>query len=632
MVSKMLYLLLLTGLFKLVCCDKMDLYSQTDEVIILDGSNLKETLKNQSSMWLVEYYSSWCGTCHEFAPIFKKFAKDVAEWSCVINVGVVDCSEKWNSENCRSMNVQATPSLRLYSSIWNGTDVGTSVESSPSSKSIREKIIPFIEKDIENLKWDHNVSKPTFRPLSYDDLKTQLQHKERPLHFVVVLENSTSLMGKEVILDTSSCSNIEVRLMGESGGLQLSRELSLNREQLPHVVLFTRDEKPRVIDVKLKTRYFYVHELESLPDVGKPVAKFDWQLISQSESDGGRDWIGNSNIKNLSAIQWDRSYVIDIESAMNYMLSVEVSSNKNLYGDKLEAMKKLTKAFVETKEHFPGRRATYEFFENLERWLEDNGLFEYEEWRSFLDRQPGFPRSSHKWAGCQSGQASLRGYPCGLWTMFHALSVAYHNAGIQDQSSFYEAMKGYVTNFFSCIECRNNFKREIEQIRFDGETNKNSAAMLWLWRLHNSVNARLHNNSRSEDMDHPKVQFPINQQCPGCHKTTRTSKKFPKAGMDTWDEARVVSYLVERYSVQNLLLDYLPEIPPQIYDYYVTPDTPYASYPRFTSIDFNLCVFFWVTSVMLCGYACLTMRRRRGKGDFRTKHKGYRLLPAKSSW
>ena len=43
----MLYLLLLTGLFKLVCCDKMDLYSQTDEVIILDGSNLKETLKNQ---------------------------------------------------------------------------------------------------------------------------------------------------------------------------------------------------------------------------------------------------------------------------------------------------------------------------------------------------------------------------------------------------------------------------------------------------------------------------------------------------------------------------------------------------------------------------------------------------------
>ena len=45
--SKLLYLLLLTSLFKLAYCDKMDLYSQTDEVIILDGSNLKETLKNQ---------------------------------------------------------------------------------------------------------------------------------------------------------------------------------------------------------------------------------------------------------------------------------------------------------------------------------------------------------------------------------------------------------------------------------------------------------------------------------------------------------------------------------------------------------------------------------------------------------
>jgi len=30
------------------------------------------------TLWLVEYYSSWCGHCQEFAPIFKALAKDIA--------------------------------------------------------------------------------------------------------------------------------------------------------------------------------------------------------------------------------------------------------------------------------------------------------------------------------------------------------------------------------------------------------------------------------------------------------------------------------------------------------------------------------------------------------------------------
>merc|ERR1719427_367087 len=584
-------------------------------------------------MWLVEYYSSWCGTCHEFAPIFKKFAKDVAEWSFVMNVGVVDCSEKWNSENCRSMAVEVTPSLRLYSSAWNGTDVGTSIEGLTSSKSIREKIIPFIEKDIVNLKWEHEVSKPILQPITYDNLQVQLRTDERPLHFVVVLENSTSLMGKEMILDTSSCSNIEVRIMSESGGLKLVQELSLDSQQFPHVVVFTAGQKPRVLEVKLKTRYFYVHELETLPDVGKPVAKFDWQIISQSQSDGGENWNGNSNIHNLSGIQWDRSYVIDIESAMNYMLNVEISSNKVLYGDKLDAVKKLTKALTVTREHFPGRKSTYEFFTSLNAWLEDKTSIEYEEWNQFLHTQPGFPSSNHRWVGCQSRQASLRGYPCGLWTMWHALSVAYHNARVQDQSSFYEAMKGYITNFFSCLECRNNFKKEIEQIRFDGETNKESAPMLWLWRLHNSVNTRLHNNSRSEDADHPKLQFPISNQCSDCHKTTMTSKKFPKVKLESWDEGKVVEYLVARYSSENLLTDYLAndKIVPQNdnfdLDPNITPDTSYTLRPNFTSIDFNLCLFFWMMSVALCGYVCCAFRRRRTFNLRRHDNYAYRLLP-----
>jgi len=59
----------------------------------------------------------------------------------------------------------------------------------------------------------------------------------------------------------------------------------------------------------------------------------------------------------------------------------------------------------------------------------------------------------------------------------------------------------------------------------------------------------------------------------------------------------------------------------------ITPDTSYTLRPNFTSIDFNLCLFFWMMSVVLCGYVCCAFRRRRTFNLRRHDNYAYRLLP-----
>lgn len=98
------------------------------------------------------------------------------------------------------------------------------------------------------------------------------------------------------------------------------------------------------------------------------------------------------------------------------------------------------------------------------------------------------------------------------------------------------AMKGYVLNFVRCRQCGENFKKEIVDLEKNITTSDD--AILYLWRLHNKVNKRLH-DSEAEDPNHPKVQFPTVDMCPPCHKADN-----PEA----WNEPEVLKFLKRIYS------------------------------------------------------------------------------------
>lgn len=53
------------------------LYSNNDDIVILDASNFVQMVQNSESSWMVEFYNHWCGHCIKFAPIWKQLGTDI---------------------------------------------------------------------------------------------------------------------------------------------------------------------------------------------------------------------------------------------------------------------------------------------------------------------------------------------------------------------------------------------------------------------------------------------------------------------------------------------------------------------------------------------------------------------------
>jgi thiol oxidase len=74
--------------------------------------------------------------------------------------------------------------------------------------------------------------------------------------------------------------------------------------------------------------------------------------------------------------------------------------------------------------------------------------------------------------GCRGSQAQFGGYPCGLWSLWHTLTLAQAAAatrldprtGPSDPKEVLMAMKGFIQEFFGCRDCARHFDQTIEQV------------------------------------------------------------------------------------------------------------------------------------------------------------------------
>ena len=53
------------------------LYNSDDKVTVLNATNFKKSVYGTSNAWIIEFYNSWCGFCHRFAPVWKSLASDI---------------------------------------------------------------------------------------------------------------------------------------------------------------------------------------------------------------------------------------------------------------------------------------------------------------------------------------------------------------------------------------------------------------------------------------------------------------------------------------------------------------------------------------------------------------------------
>nr|XP_054769735.1 sulfhydryl oxidase 2-like [Lytechinus pictus] len=366
--------------------------------------------------------------------------------------------------------------------------------------------------------------------------------------------------------------------------------------------------------------------------------KMMWDRVMEKNKEKAMKKKTNNRLTDKRPSEWPKVYMLDLESAIQYSLRQEVSLCSQIKGDDLQA---LTDYVDVLRKYFPGRPEVMSFLTNVHQWLlvKEGTSVPIEEWLTLVDptKEPGLGLPDQvEWIGCRGSQPHFRGYPCGLWTLFHTLTVSQASLIRRyDNVSYMEvlhAMKGYILAFFSCQNCRENFHHEVADL--DDSVTSLDSAILWLWQTHNRVNKRLRGDL-SEDPDHPKQSFPPRTICASCYASTN---------VELWEERRILGFLKDYYSLRNfaftglhasngVILDEIdlgsrvtlnPEgvkvnvlnhLRQREMDFRLAVETKKSGYfgLGINGLDLSMCMVLNISCVMLivCVYFVLVWRRRR---------------------
>lgn len=175
--------------------------------------------------------------------------------------------------------------------------------------------------------------------------------------------------------------------------------------------------------------------------------------------------------------------------------------------------------------------------------------------KNLVDKHQPIFVSQKGYIGCRGTVNGRRGYTCGLWTLFHFLTVqaaSPEHKSNADPLEVLRAVHGFVKHFFGCSHCSQHFQ-EMAQHENIWNVKSNEEAVLWLWSAHNQVNKRLAGDD-TEDPAFPKLQFPTTEMCSPCHRVESTNDSSTQ-----WDRDEVLNYLrhinaeanVSRYGVNG---------------------------------------------------------------------------------
>ncbi|POM75557.1 Protein disulfide-isomerase domain [Phytophthora palmivora] len=152
--------------------------------------------------------------------------------------------------------------------------------------------------------------------------------------------------------------------------------------------------------------------------------------------------------------------------------------------------------------------------ETLAGAIKKQNKWEQAEWNTLLTQwkknatETSFPvnlfESKKDWAYCTT-------YTCGVWTLFHTLSVSeVKSETALKPSEIMAAIRLFVKYFFNCEECQRHFMMAnpeslLEKLA-ESDAEGPRAVAIWIWKMHNKVNKVLKYN-----------QWPTLKNCPKCY-------------------------------------------------------------------------------------------------------------------
>ena len=153
-----------------------------------------------------------------------------------------------------------------------------------------------------------------------------------------------------------------------------------------------------------------------------------------------------------------------------------------------------------------------------------------------------YPAPAQSWSPSCSYGIPDEGYTCGLWELFHTVTVGvveYNKATFDPQKLLVteltaRKLRDYIDHFFGCLTCRDNFLEMFDNCGFNRcdrlsdypieDENDWIELPLWLHETHNYVNVRLmkeraaRNGNDVTTKDVIEVMWPLRQECSECWK------------------------------------------------------------------------------------------------------------------
>ncbi|PAV78554.1 hypothetical protein WR25_09573 [Diploscapter pachys] len=506
-----LILLTLAAVTSLVTSDS--LYGKDDPILELDVNTFDDNVYNKNKAFFVEFYSSWCGACIAYAPTFKKFAGHLSAWSPIVQVTVVNCAEDKNLPLCREHSIAAFPTLKYFKyQSKSKEDVLHYKGDKYDLDKMEADIAGLVQADADQQKpseW------PSFSPIDSSTTLQELWSASGDAELLVVAfeENPATIVWANLI-NFHKDRRVRVALgkpqhplaVEHFGATANRRFIVFNKANTAPV--FKSEE-----DVKWLSMQEKINELMSeLGSVGKAP---NLQAPDKVEPVITQPQVA-ADLSQFSV------QLVDLQSAMSYMLYNEIPRREIISGNLLQYLK----AWMHTlKKYAPGTTPVRRLFYRLDEWLQTKmDSVTANEWTEKvneiqLELGNPLPREVH-WVACQGSKPHLRGYTCGVWTMAHAISVEaykldHNNPSFRPAVDVLEPFRGFIVNFLSCSECAQNFDKEAQTHQLH-TVNKPEDVILWLWKVHNFVNKRL-SGSPSDDPKHPKQQFPPKAICTQCY-------------------------------------------------------------------------------------------------------------------
>lgn len=532
--------------------DGQGLYGADDDVVILTKHNFKEKLYGQKHAWIIEYYNSWCGFCQRFAPSWKALASDIKGWRDMIKVGAIDCSDDDNSPICRDFEIMSYPTLKYYHEnyVEEKKKYGENVEKGVDVNSHRSNLIKYMAQEQAQ---GRGKMFPQLAPYQHTNLNHLFDDVPINTKYVfLIFENKSSLLGNEVALDLAKVPQIAVKHVSEELP-QLAQQLRIskfpqmlvlsdqNKSQLFAGGLNTRESFRMAIVKFLKQNEVTVPEIVTESSAQKYTGKWieeelpDAEILNQARE--------RKALLEQARKMKDKVFQMDLENAVRSSLRNEVGRIKTIDGDKRDAYINYLTVLIK---YFDFGLSGERFLMRLREDAESKSVLDGGQIKAAVEKamEDGHVfNGPPQWLGCEGSIQGHRGYPCGLWTLFHYLTVnAVPNKGAAPREVL-NAMHGFIKNFFGCSDCSFHFQSMAEIRRLiDVSTLDNS--IFWLWGAHNEVNLRLAGDN-TEDPMFPKVSFPTVELCPECRGADGTS----------WRATEVLNFLKNRYSSSKV--DYL---------------------------------------------------------------------------